>query len=37
MERVLDSGRQPTQEESREYNQLRDKLAELMMDNGGGK
>lgn len=37
MQRVLDSGRQPTQEESREYNQLRDKLAELMMDNGGGK
>jgi hypothetical protein len=37
MERVLDSGRQPTQEESREYNQLRDKMAELMMDNGGGK
>lgn len=37
MQRVLDSGRQPTQEESREYSQLRDKLAELMMDNGGGK
>lgn len=37
IQRVLDTGRQPTQDESREYSQLRDHLAALLMDNGGGK
>ena len=37
IQRILDTGLQPTQDESREYSQLRDHLAAMLMNNGGGK